>query len=495
MILFPQFAPDRAGYDPTVMTTMENALPLYNSYAPIPSFEATANALPGAPRGVTIVRRNDDSFATYVGTATGLYRFNSSTNGWDDVSGPDAPYSLPQGAFWSFTQFGQQLLATQAGNITQEIDVDTGSAFARLGGSPPIASYNMKVGPFFVLLGISGNEDAMQWSGRNRTDEWRNGQLSAGGQVFGEGGAITGGVGGQNGGVVFQVDAIRRMVFTPTSPYVFNFIKQDLEHHGGGRGCIAPASIVTVNNSAYFLDDNGMYRYTDGQITPIGDERVDRFIRQNAQNRTLLQGTADASSKSIYWAYRSIDVVQPGAGEEFKADKVLGYNWANDKWFLAKIMTGWVSSATTPGTTLEGLDATGYNLDTLPFSLDAAVWKGGRPLIIGFDMDNKLGYFQGPNMRAVLETADSELNPTRRTYAEGLRVYTDANEVFAQVGTKETLEGPVRWRGEQPRSERRGLCWARAEGRWHRSRVILPAGATWSHLTGVHYEDLSDAGE
>ncbi len=494
MTPFREFAPDRAGYDPTVMTYMENAIPLVNSYAPIRKLVTTSEPLPSEPRGYFVARRLDESFVTYAGTLTGLYRFNTASNAWDDVSGPDAPYSVPDNRTWSFAQFGSELIATQGGNVSQVIDINTGSNFERLGGSPPAANYNFKVGPFLVLLAMVGQEDGLVWSGRYNIREWRNGVLSSGGQEFFEGGQITGGVGGQNGGVILQTDAIRQMIFTPTSPYTFNFVRQDLNRdEQAGRGCIAPGSIVTVNNSAFFLDDNGFFRYTGGQITAIGDERVDRFIRRDAQDRRLIQGTADASSKSIYWSYRSIDVIEKQ--NSFETDKVLGYNWANDRWFLAKEMLTWLDSALTPGVTLDGLDSTGYNLDTLPYSLDSDVWKGGRPLIVGFDQQFRLGYFQGDNMQALFETADIEFNPTRRTGVEGLRVYTDSDNATGQIGTREGLNDPTKWRDPAARSPRRRVCWNKAEGRWMKGRVIIPEGATWGHLTGIDFENPQDAGE
>lgn len=488
MYLFPQYAPDRAEYDPTVMGDMCNAFPRAGSYSPVPSLVPFSNALPGEPRGFVNVRAPDDSFASFAATKTNLYRYNQGTMSWDDVSGPSAPYNLADGENWSFSQFGTELHAVNQNDPQQVLDL-TGGVFADLGGNPPKAAFTMVSGAFLFMLDLEGNDDGLAWSGRNRSNVWTSGQFNSDAQNFRDGGRVVGGAGGQSGGVIFQKDAIRLMTFQPSSQLTFSFTKMDLER---GRGCIAPGSIVTVNRSVYFLDENGFYRYTDGQVVPIGDERVDAFIRRDAQNTKNVLGTADIGTKSIYWRYRSVD--QANTEPLFETDKILGYEWEIDRWFLIKIRLRWLANAATSGYTLDGLNATGYNLDTLPYSLDSNVWKGGEPVVAGIDENNRMGYFQGPNMAAQLESADLELIRGRRTMVQGFRVISDTTEAQGSIGTKEYLGQQARWRNAVMQSPREGVIRQRASGRLHRARVSIPAGTTWNHMSGVDFQDPQDDG-
>ncbi len=489
MQIFPEFAPDRAIYDPTVMSVMENAFPRANSYSPVPSFAPIASPLPSPCRGYAIVRAQDDSFIAYAGTATHLYRYNQGTASWDDVSGPSAPYNLGDADTWSFAQFADELIATNVNDPVQKLDLG-GGVFSDLGGNPPRAKYALVSGEFLHLLDIAGPGEGMAWSGRNRTDWWTNGKYSSGEQIFRDGGEITGGSAGQNGGVILQKDAIRRMTFMPSSPYTFSFTKLDFDR---GRGCISPGSVVTVNSSVFFLDENGFFQYTSGGgMVPIGEERVDEFIRSDARDTRYVLGTADIGTKSIYWRYQSKD--GPAVTNFYETDTILGYSWAINRWFLVKIKLTWLANAATVGYTLDGLDATGFNLDTLPFSLDSAVWKGGDPVVAGIDQNNALGYFQGPSMQALLETADTELNPGRRTMVQGFRIYSDTAEAQGQVGTKEFLGQATRWRPLTAQSKREGSIKQRASGRVHKARVIIPAGAEWSHVSAIEFSASKDAG-
>jgi hypothetical protein len=90
------------------------------------------------------------------------------------------------------------------------------------------------------------------------------------------------------------------------------------------------------------------------------------------------------------------------------------YSWAYDRWTQIVIppeFSGGVDTITmssTPGYTLDGLDAVDTNLDTLMPSLDDRVWTGGQ-LIESAYINGALYYFNGPAMSAEVQTSETNL--------------------------------------------------------------------------------------
>ena len=137
------------------------------------------------------------------------------------------------------------------------------------------------------------------------------------------------------------------------------------------------------------------------------------------------------------------------------------------------------------------LDALGYTLDTLPFSLDSRFLEGGSPYLAAFDSDHKLAFFSGTNIAARVETADFEHIPGRRSFVTGVVPATDATAVTVQVGKKERPQDSLTY-GSAVAVNAQGLSPQRASARIHRYRVDIAAEESWSHLQGVEPQFHSD---
>ena len=151
MSVFAAYEPDRAIFNPAVTTNILNVVPVQDGWGPMPQLVAYSQALPAKCFGATYVRSSTGSFSVIAGTQQRLYRLNPSTLAWDDISGPSAPYGVPDSDRWSFARFGQKLLASTIGSPLQIYDVDAPSTFVDAGGSPPRAKYVTVAGDFVML--------------------------------------------------------------------------------------------------------------------------------------------------------------------------------------------------------------------------------------------------------------------------------------------------------------------------------------------------------
>src|SRR3990167_2506787 len=123
---FGPWQPDTYGLNTELTGDASGVLPTANGYGPWPDLSAVSAALAATCFGATTIRKTDGTLVVYAGTATKLYRYASLTS-WTDVTrAAGGDYSLPSGEYWSFAQFGANLIAVQGGDVPQTIDVDSG---------------------------------------------------------------------------------------------------------------------------------------------------------------------------------------------------------------------------------------------------------------------------------------------------------------------------------------------------------------------------------
>lgn len=479
MIQFGQFGPDRSLFDPNFCDVIENVFPASGSFTPFPSFETFSSALAARPQGAFLASSGEGVFVLFVGTKTKLYKLNTGTLGWDDVSrSVGGAYTMGDDDYWSFREFGTKVFASNGVDAMQVYDLAAPATFENSTGSPPISKYLETLGDFLMALNISTNTRQVQWSGLNDPLFWTPRQRSSDFQAFPDGGEIQGSAAGPNGIVIFQEHCIREGALSLDSPLVMIFKKMTDEH-----GAHAPRSIVTSGSGAFYLSQDGFYRYGNPPV-PIGVDRVDRYFFNDVTPAEIFNvtGFEDPERKIVYWAYGSKDNVVTRT-----FDKMLAYHYGIDRWSLVNPgtnLTG-VIDAVFGGYTLETLDSLGFTLDTLPLSLDSRAWTGSLPLLSGFSSDYKLGFFNGAPLQATLQTAEAELSPGKRTAVNGFRVLTDAPSVMGRVAVRDYAGQPRTWKLPSGNSTRTGMIPARASGRMHRFEAVIPAAAEWNHVHGV----------
>lgn len=471
MIPFAPYEPDKSVFNPGVSQVLKNVTVNSDHLGPFKTLQSVSNAVPAAPRGSFMATDDTGVLHFFCGTATALYKFNSSTLDWDDVSKAATTYSLGSESFWSFAQFGDWVIATNSADTPDYFDLSGGSLFVALGGSPPASNTVFTTGDFLVF----GEGRTLTWSGLNAPEIYTPRKRSSDVQTFPDGGPILGGVGFPKGALIFQQSSIREMIPALTSPLIFEFDESNED-----RSVLSQKSMVATGDRVFYLTREGLYEYGN-PTQPVGFQKIDREIADDIDPNFewMVEGTADPINQVVYWRYRSSSAATDGI-----TDKMVSYNYSLGQWATIDVqLTGLMPAATT-GSTLEQLDAFG-TLDSLAFSLDSNAWAGGAPVIGGFGTDFKLGVFGGENLEACARTGAVRLNERGRAYVRGFKPVTDASGVTGRVGKRSTHADVTTWNPVANRITATGTIPARAEAMLHQFELIIPAGETWTALHGV----------
>lgn len=474
---FGGYEPDRSSYKGVNSQLIANVVPRADGYGPFQDFTPFTAALADPCRGFFYARKTDGTVAVFAGTSSKLYWLNNTDFTWVDVSAGGGSYTaLPTSDHWQFAQFGNLVIAVQANVVPQVFDLTSSSAFATLGGSPPPARYIAIVGRFVVLSGLLSTPYRIQWSGLNAVTTWTPGTNSSDFQDLPDGGIVRGVAGGEYG-VIFQESAMRRMIFVPGSPVIFN-----IERITEDKGLMAPYSLIRAGDKIFFLSPQGFQgMLSTGVPEAIGKERFDRtfFADYDSGAIHLIIGTADPTETRVYWAYKS------NSGTTGQFDKVLCYDYALNRASIIAMSGEYLASLARPGLTLENLDSISGSLDALTFSLDD-VSTAALSKLSAVNTAHKLGFFTGGNLEATLDTSEQSLNG-RRMRVKGIRPVTDATTCYGSVGVRETLQETVSFSVEQA-VDAKGLCPANVSTRLARGRLRIPAATTWTFATGIEPE-------
>ncbi len=459
-IPFNEWLPDQ----PAIAQSMQdatNVVPVASGYAPFPTSENYSNA---ASEDLLNVGTGKFSSITelFAGSATKLYKFNSATLNLDDVSKVGG-YNTSS---WDFEQFGDVLLAANNVDKIQAWTVDTSTVFADLAAAAPIAKYVAVIRDFVVAANLDAgvNPNKVQWSNIADETNWTSGSTSQSDyQIIPDGGNITGITGGEFG-LIFLERSIVRMSYIG-SPFFFQFdtISRNL-------GCKYGGSVTQYGQMSYFLSSDGFYSCDGQSITPIGNEKVDRYFYDNVDLNKADKITVaiDPIRKLVVWNYITVS----------NTHSLLIYNWQLQRWSQAETTADYIVSAASSGYTLEGLDAFG-TLDTLPASLDSPLWTGGSFLFAG-TAGAYIVTFTGANSTANLITSDIEKG--YNSVVTLGRPQIDTGTATVAVASRRELDDTITFSSSATTSSE-GRASLRSYGRYHRFKVI-PSG-NWTSAIGI----------
>lgn len=546
---FPEYRPDTSDFNGRSTTTLLNVLPRSDGYGPMRDVSPYTQALPDECRGAFMARKDDGSIQLFAATATELYRMDNTSLEWTNVSKDGGPYStLATTANWSFAQFGSKLIAVQANVVPQVIDVEVGSEFDDLGGSPPQAAHVTIINRFVVLSQLLSYPRRVQWSGLNGITTWTSGTNYSDYQDMPDGGNVQCVVGGEFG-VIVQDGAIRRMIFAPGSDIVFQIdrIARDI-------GTNIASTVTEANGVVYMYTPKGFISITpDGAITPIGFERVDRTFAASAYFASphLIQAAADPASNLIFWTYR-----EETYALSTSFNRALVYNVALNRWAPIELEGEYLTQLGKPGVTLEGLNtigqvtisnaanngsglirltvssttgwATGDIKDIaevtgtteangtwtitvingttidLQGSTYANAYVSGGYVAGSLDaMDVSLDEFSAATLsllamvnsdhrlgyftgsaKEATLTSAEQSGMSKRIFVRGLFPITDATEAYGSVGARESMAVAATYSSETAINTQ-GFCPQRVSTRHARGKLRIPSGATWTFASGV----------
>ena len=416
------FLPDHPRYRNQGLTDAKNVVPSFKSYQPMKDIATiSTNGLTARCQGFASFKSASGNITSFGADVSKLYKYQAQT--FTDVSG-GTTFTTPIDHQWTFTQFGNYIIASNGANAPQVWELDNSVAFSALSGSPPNFKFSAVVRSFVVTAWQPSFRNKVQWSGIGSHTEWTQGTNSSDAVTLFDTPEITGIVGGEFG-IIFSVDKIFQLNFVGGSTI---FQVRTIEQQ---RGCIAPGSLVTVGNTSYFLSQDG-FASTDGETTQlIGENRVDNFFDRSLDQANVLRITSghDPLNKLIFWSYPTTN------SSNGNPDRIICYNYSSDRWSYIEVPTQFVGSAFTTGTTLEQLDAISTNIDTgFTDSFDSRIYQGGTLFFSAFNSNNFFSTFSGNTLEATIGIGEQEFIEGKRTFVSQIIPVIDV-EPKSKTGT------------------------------------------------------------
>ena len=481
LIPFGEWTPDQPALGTGSIEAL-NAIPEARSYGPFPKFGANSTVPVVAKcQGAGMFRSDTGVIGSYCGDASKLYRLVGTT--WTDASKVGG-YSTDPAGRWVFISFGDLVLATNGVDPIQKIQIDGGTTFANLGGSPPVCRYLAVTKDYVVAGWLSSDVTAAQWCATNNPESW---PIASGGgdiQPLADTGEVTGVVGGD----FFQAKTERGV-------HRFDFVGGDIvfqrRQTGFGVGAAIPGTVQGFNDRSFFYHGTGFYQCISGSVPiPIGNERVNKYFlsRLASGGRDFVFSAIDPVS-SLYAVGFNTD-----GASGYPIKEVLLFKWdAGQPGRWSHIIDGNAydiifSGLSATNVTLEDLDVYG-SLEAVPFPLDSPVWLGqGNQLFGAFSSAHNSGWFNGDNMDATLTTTKAKLNDGGMALVRGYRAMLEATSPPTIAGTvyaQDTLTsvGATNANSSAKSPNARGLIRARIKGRYHWAQITL--SGDWDHALGI----------
>jgi hypothetical protein len=224
----------------------------------------SGGTLSGLTRGATGTTAAIHSSGATVTDAADFFAWNAAASG-DIVTAP---------GLWSLDNFGNKLIATIFGGETFSWDSDpTGATSTRatiLANAPTASSFSLVSAPdrhliFFgteTTVGTSSSRDEMfiRFSDQESIDATTSYAPSstntAGTQRLADGSKIVGAIRGRDAIYIWTDTSLFIMRFVG-APFTFSF-----QQVGTNCGLIGKNAAVEVDGSAYWMSENGFFRYT-----------------------------------------------------------------------------------------------------------------------------------------------------------------------------------------------------------------------------------------
>lgn len=474
---FGEFLPDFPNYKNPGCVSAHNVFPSAGGYGPIRGAGNTSGSTSGVCRGARLYRRSSGDAVTVGGGSDKL---------WVDIAGTVTATTglsaIGSDAYWQFEQFGIRIFAIAPNNDLKVLDdIDTDTSWASVSDAPAQAEVIGRVGNRLVVGRLSSNPYAFQWSGENDPVTFTANATNFAGSAEADHdfGKITG-IAGRRYPLLFQEYGVSRITEVgPRTVFQIDRIEE-------ARGAIAPNSIVTVGYWTFFLADDGFWVTNGAGAQPIGTRRVNEFFKSDVSDVDMFRthGAVDWEKQCVFWSY-----YRTGSTG---FDGLIAYSWAEQRWATGTLALHWLVQGTTDATSLEDLDATYATLEDIPVSLDSALFLSrGRNLSAYLESaaNTELTALDGDALAATFETGEWQAATGQRTFVSEVYPIVENASVNtqAQVITREAKGGAETVSALGMLNDA-GFCPVRADGRYSRVRLIIPAASDWQKAQGVQIE-------
>jgi hypothetical protein len=127
--------------------------------------------------------------------------------------------------------------------------------------------------------------------------------------------------------------------------------------------------------------------------------------------------------------------------------------------------------------------AIGGSLDALPFSLDS-ISVAAISALSAVSSNHKVGFFTGPNIEAILETPEQDLEG-QLVFIDSSRPITDCADGMVSIAGRIRAQDVSTYTTESAIDTRSGQAYNLIETRYAKGRLRNPAGSTWSFARGI----------
>lgn len=454
---FGAWLPDQPDLDNPGLIEANNTVFRDGSYGPYKPFAVTGGSVDTTHAIAAFRASGSGASNLYVAGSDGFQSYlDGGAGAGNTLTNLTGPGLFPSD-YWSFTQYGATVIATNGRDHPQYNPLTLGP-FAKLTGTfgdAPIARVVGTVGQFVVLGNLPGagpgfGATMLQWSGIDAPFDWptptsasaiaeqsgsqfldyRLGSIEAvceGDQwavVLLDGGVVR--MTYQGGGTVFQFDTIHR-----------------------GPAAICPNAWVKVSGNVYFISAVGIL-LTDGtQVVAIGDGKVDRWFMKNADFTFpwAFSAGVDYKAKVIFWTF-------PLTGNSGVPNAWIAYNYKEDRF--------------THGTDSVKVFVRGEEAWVALYGHQA------------FSNAGNIGNFFGTPGTAVFTSPEVELNPGGRTLVQGVmpQVSGSSPVVTVRVGSRNGQGDAVAFSSVQSPDSFTQSANFLVDSRYHRAEISIAGDFT-----------------
>ena len=472
---FGEWLPDQPSHLNPGANVATNVYYALNSYKRFPSLvDYSSNNIGAHSRGAGSFRDNAGNVYNFVAKNTDLYQLASGTftSRKGSLTGGDTD-------FWTFTQFGNYVIASNGVDLPQYYLMGTSTNFANLSaiqtaGTTPNFRVSGVIRDFLVTGNQSSNQNRIQWSGINDITVW-SGKQADQQDLPGSGGEIVHITSGEIG-YVFRQNQIIRM------DYVGGATIFRLSVISPNRGAVYGRTVCQDNRRVFFYADDGFYELNGECISSIGSEKVNRFFDANLNKAYTdrICAAVDPFNQLALWLYPSVNNTTNTTGI---CDRIIIYNYATKKWSLAEANASTIFTQFVGAYTVELMDIISENLDAINIALDTDFWNGGQLFLGAVDGDYKAAIFSGTGNEGEIETSELEIFPNHRASVQGIRPIVDATATVT-LKTRDRLANSVTTSSSSSMNSS-GMNPVRQSGRYVKVNVKTPSGVVWTNAQGI----------
>lgn len=475
------FAPDLDpawSVNPGILTSVTNFVPTkrgtlinYGCTGAVgPSTGTFSVSTYGSPVSGYVLRKVDGTARLFIATSTRIME-GTSSSAFTDRSLGGADYTTNTDLTltdWCATTYGNDVIFVNKINAPQVIN--SGSAFANLGGSPPMAGCCTTNQNFVILGNCNGGTDLgdqVWWSGLGNDATWTPSASTQAGniQLVATGGRIT--------ALVNMRDTV--VAYKDSSIYVGDYQGSPLlwtwRLVSDRVGCASPHGVAVVNGIHYFVHQTGVYRFDGASVQPVG-QGISQFLQQKIglQNRyARTYAVYDDLSGVILWYIKTNSGATP-----YVRDAALAFHPQTGKFgYVSTSLEAVTANPYCPiATTLSDLNAwsadAGAATSTIILVGDLSATAGVYTIALGGASATAANFTTGDIGDDVNKTKLTRIKPR-------LLTYTSINDgaVFKKPYEAATDDSPTTFTADTIRARWDGL----ATDRWLQATLSF-SGAT-----------------